>query len=73
VLPKDFGSPNLDKIALGRLISLVRDIALGSAADRAKDTLGRAYDPQARHVTPFGFTDVQQLPDREDLAVLDHP
>src|ERR1700674_3033063 len=44
VLPKDFGRPNLDKIALGRLINLVSDIALGSAADRAKDTLGRVYE-----------------------------
>src|SRR2546428_9702583 len=39
VLPKDFGRPNLDKIALGRLINMVSDIALGSAADRSKDTL----------------------------------
>jgi type I restriction enzyme M protein len=44
VLPKDFGRPNLDKIALGRLINLVSDIALGSAADRAEDTLGRVYE-----------------------------
>ena len=44
VLPKDFGRPNLDKIALGRLINLVSDISLGSAADRAKDTLGRVYE-----------------------------
>src|SRR5438477_5958364 len=44
VLPKDFARPNLDKIALGRLINLVSDIALGSAADRAKDTLGRVYE-----------------------------
>jgi type I restriction enzyme M protein len=44
VLPKDFGRPNLDKIALGRLINMVSDIALGSAADRAKDTLGRVYE-----------------------------
>src|SRR2546428_12859776 len=44
VLPKDFGRPNLDKIALGRLIGLVSNIALGSAADRSKDTLGRVYE-----------------------------
>ena len=41
VLPKDFGRPNLDKQRLGQIIGLVSNIALGSAADRAKDTLGR--------------------------------
>ncbi len=44
VLPKDFGRPNLDKQRLGQTINLVSDIALGSAADRAKDTLGRVYE-----------------------------
>ncbi len=44
VLPKDFGRPNLDKQRLGQIINLVSDIALGSAADRAKDTLGRVYE-----------------------------
>jgi type I restriction enzyme M protein len=44
VLPKDFARPGLDKIALGRIINLVSDIALGSAADRARDTLGRVYE-----------------------------
>lgn len=41
VLPKDFARPGLDKQRLGQIINLVSDIALGSAADRAKDTLGR--------------------------------
>jgi type I restriction enzyme M protein len=44
VLPKDFGRPNLDKQRLGQIINLVSDIALGSAADRARDTLGRVYE-----------------------------
>ena len=44
VLPKDFGRPGLDKQWLGQIINLVSDIALGTAADRAKDTLGRVYE-----------------------------
>jgi type I restriction enzyme M protein len=44
VLPKDFARPGLDKQRLGQLINLVSDIALGSQADRAKDTLGRVYE-----------------------------
>ncbi len=41
VLPRDYSRPGLDKQRLGQLINLVSDIALGSPADRAKDTLGR--------------------------------
>ncbi len=44
ILPKDFGRPGLDKQRLGQIINLVSDIALGSAADRARDTLGRVYE-----------------------------
>src|SRR5450830_1875984 len=44
VLPKDFGRAGLDKQRLRQIINLVSDIALGSAADRAKDTLGRVYE-----------------------------
>jgi type I restriction enzyme M protein len=44
VLPKDFARPGLDKQRLGQIINLVSDIALGSPADRAKDTLGRVYE-----------------------------
>ncbi|HYC76852.1 MAG TPA: class I SAM-dependent DNA methyltransferase, partial [Planctomycetota bacterium] len=44
VLPKDYARPGLDKTRLGQLINLVSDIALGTAADRAKDTLGRVYE-----------------------------
>lgn len=44
VLPKDYARPGLDKQRLGQLINLVSDIALGTPADRAKDTLGRVYE-----------------------------
>src|SRR5438132_3393802 len=44
VLPKDFGRAGLDKQRLGQIINPVSDIDLGSAADRAKDTLGRVYE-----------------------------
>jgi type I restriction enzyme M protein len=44
VLPKDFARTGLDKQRLGQIINLVSDIALGSTADRAKDTLGRVYE-----------------------------
>jgi type I restriction enzyme M protein len=44
VLPKDYGRPGLDKQRLGQIINLVSDIALGSPADRSKDTLGRVYE-----------------------------
>ncbi|MCA1601892.1 MAG: SAM-dependent methyltransferase [Acidobacteria bacterium] len=44
VLPKDFGRAGLDKQRLGQIINLASDIALGSAADRSKDTLGRVYE-----------------------------
>src|SRR5688572_10199424 len=44
VLPKDYGRLGLDKQRLGQIINLVSDIALGSAADRSKDTLGRVYE-----------------------------
>src|SRR5580658_10309265 len=44
VLPKDFGRPGLDKQRLGQIINLVSDIALGSNADRSRDTLGRVYE-----------------------------
>ncbi|HWI89039.1 MAG TPA: class I SAM-dependent DNA methyltransferase, partial [Sphingomicrobium sp.] len=44
VLPKDYARPGLDKQRLGQLINLVSDIALGDAASKAKDTLGRVYE-----------------------------
>ncbi|MGA7616960.1 MAG: class I SAM-dependent DNA methyltransferase [Thermoanaerobaculia bacterium] len=44
VLPKQYARPGLDKDRLGQLINLVSNIALGDAASRAKDTLGRVYE-----------------------------
>ncbi|MBI5117929.1 SAM-dependent DNA methyltransferase [Candidatus Poribacteria bacterium] len=44
VLPKEYARPGLDKQRLGQIINLVSDIAMGSTADRAKDTLGRVYE-----------------------------
>ncbi|HVA85938.1 MAG TPA: N-6 DNA methylase, partial [Candidatus Saccharimonadales bacterium] len=44
VLPKDYARPGLDKARLGQLINLVSDIALGTTAARARDTLGRVYE-----------------------------
>src|SRR5437588_2653288 len=44
VLSKDYARPGLDKQRLGQIINLVSDIALGSGADRAKDTLGGVYE-----------------------------
>jgi type I restriction enzyme M protein len=44
VLPKEYARPGLDKQRLGQIINLVSDIALGSTADRARDTLGRVYE-----------------------------
>jgi type I restriction enzyme M protein len=44
VLPKDYARPGLDKQRLAQIINLVSDIALGSPADRARDTLGRVYE-----------------------------
>jgi type I restriction enzyme M protein len=44
VLPKQYARPSLDKERLGQLINMVSDIALGDAASRAKDTLGRVYE-----------------------------
>src|ERR1039457_6820313 len=41
VLPKDYARPGLDKQRLGQIINLVSDIALGSAADRARGPVGR--------------------------------
>jgi len=44
ILPKVFARPNLDKAALGGLIDLVGNIALGDEAAKAKDILGRVYE-----------------------------
>jgi type I restriction enzyme M protein len=44
VLPKDYARPGLDKQRLGQLINLISDIALGDAASKSRDTLGRVYE-----------------------------
>lgn len=44
ILPKVFASPNIDKLALGALIDLIGDIALGDEASKSKDILGRVYE-----------------------------
>lgn len=44
ILPKVFARPNLDKAALGGLIDLIGNIALGDEAARSKDILGRVYE-----------------------------
>ena len=44
ILPKVYAKPNLDKAALGGLIDLISDIAIGSEASKAKDILGRVYE-----------------------------
>jgi len=44
ILPKVYARPNLDKAALGGLIDLIGNIALGDAAAKSKDLLGRVYE-----------------------------
>ncbi len=44
ILPKVYARPNLDKTALGGLIDLIGDVALGDEASRSKDLLGRVYE-----------------------------
>lgn len=44
VLPKVYGSPNLDRNSLGKLIDLMGSINLGNQANRARDVLGRVYE-----------------------------
>jgi type I restriction enzyme M protein len=44
ILPKVYARPNLDKTALGGLIDLIGNIALGNEAAKSKDLLGRVYE-----------------------------
>lgn len=44
ILPKVYARPNLDKTALGGLIDLIGNIALGDEVSKAKDILGRVYE-----------------------------
>ena len=43
-LPKEYARPALDPQRLGRLIDLVGNIAVGDAAARSRDMLGRVYE-----------------------------
>lgn len=58
VLPKVYARPNLDKAALGGLIDLISNIALGDAKAKSKDTLGQVYGgslpwPKAKRAGSF--------------------
>lgn len=44
ILPRVYARPNLDKTALGGLIDLIGNIALGAEAAKSKDILGRVYE-----------------------------
>ena len=44
ILPKVYARPNLDKTALGGLIDLIGNIALGSEIAKRKDILGHVYE-----------------------------
>lgn len=44
ILAKVFAKPNLDKAALGGLLDLISNTALGSEAAKSKDLLGRVYE-----------------------------
>ena len=44
ILPKVYARPNLDKGALGGLIDLISDTAIGDEAAKSKDILGRVYE-----------------------------
>lgn len=44
ILPKEYAKPNLDKAALGALIDLIGNIALGDEAAKSRDILGRVYE-----------------------------
>lgn len=44
ILPKVYARPNLDKAALGGLIDLIANVAIGDEAAKSKDLLGRVYE-----------------------------
>lgn len=44
ILPKVYAKQNLDKSALGGLIDLIGNIAVGTEAAKSKDILGRVYE-----------------------------
>lgn len=44
VLPKNYASPDLDKIRLGAVIDLISNIQVGTEESRKNDVLGRVYE-----------------------------
>ena len=44
VLPKDYGSPKLDKSNLGKLVDLFSNISVGGTQHETRDILGRIYE-----------------------------
>ncbi len=44
ILPKVYSKQNLDPLALGGLIDLIGDTAIGTEASKSKDILGRVYE-----------------------------
>lgn len=44
VLPKEYGSPSLDKTMIGDLVMLFSDIGMRDGKDKSRDLLGRAYE-----------------------------
>ena len=44
ILSKVYARPNLDKAALGSLIDVIGNVALGDEAAKSKDLLGRVYE-----------------------------
>ena len=44
ILPKEYAKPNLDKQALGGLVDLIADVALGIEGEKSKDLIGRVYE-----------------------------
>ena len=44
VLPKNFGSDDLDKQVLGQVVDLVSNIKVGGAEAQATDVLGQVYE-----------------------------
>lgn len=44
ILPKEYAKPNLDKAALGGLVDLIANVALGEESDKSKDLIGRVYE-----------------------------
>jgi len=44
VLPKNYGSPSLDKTMIGDLVMLFSDIGMHTPGEKSRDLLGRAYE-----------------------------